>query len=261
MGIYMSDWNSTQYLKFKKERTQPSVDLANRIDLDNPKRIIDIGCGPGNSTSVLKKRFPHADIIGADFSPNMIEKARKDHPDMDFILFDATKDFDKLRGKFDIVFSNACIQWIPNHKSLLKNMMNILNPGGVLAIQVPNQADMPINSIVDRVIKTAKWDGKFQNERKFNNLTEEEYFDLISNISADFSMWKTIYFHRLPSQESIIEWYRSTGLKPYLEVLDDTEKKEFEQDILVQVKKEYPLQKNGEVIFRFNRLFFMARKF
>ena len=260
MGIYMSDWNSTQYLKFKKERTQPSVDLANRIDLDNPKRIIDIGCGPGNSTSVLKKRFPHADIIGADFSPNMIEKARKDHPDMDFILFDATKDFDKLQGKFDIVFSNACIQWIPNHKSLLKNMMNILNPGGVLAIQVPNQAEMPINSIVGRVIKTAKWDGKFQNERKFNNLTEEEYFDLLSNISADFSMWKTIYFHRLPSQESIIEWYRSTGLKPYLEVLDDTEKKEFEQDILVQVKKEYPLQKNGEVIFRFNRLFFMVVK-
>ena len=261
MEIHMSDWDSTQYLKFKEERTQPSIDLVNRITLDNPKRMIDIGCGPGNSTAVLKKRFPRADIIGADFSPNMIEKARKDHPDMDFILFDATKDFDKLQEKFDIVFSNACIQWIPNHKSLLKNMMNILNLGGVLAIQVPNQAEMPINSIVDRVIKTAKWDGKFQNERKFYNLTEEEYFDLLSSLSADFSMWKTVYFHRLPSQKSIIEWYRSTGLKPYLEVLDDTDKKAFEQDILAQVKKEYPLQKNGEVIFRFNRLFFMARKF
>lgn len=114
----MSDWNSEQYLKFKKERTQPSTDLVNTIKLENPGRIIDIGCGPGNSTRALKNKYPEAEIIGADFSPNMIEKARKENPDMEFISFDASKDFEKLEDKFDIVFSNACIQWVPNHKKL-----------------------------------------------------------------------------------------------------------------------------------------------
>lgn len=256
----MSDWNSEQYLKFKKERTQPSIDLVNRIKFENPQRIIDIGCGPGNSTAVLKKRFPDAHIIGVDFSPNMIEKAKSDYPKLDFMLFDATEDFDKLEGKFDIVFSNACIQWVPNHRKLLADMMNILNPKGVMAVQVPNQVEMPINSIVAQVTQSNKWKAKFERGRNFYNLKEEEYFNLLSDISSDFSMWKTVYFHRLPSQESIVEWYKSTGLKPYLEALDDKDKKEFEQDILAEVKKEYPLQENGEVIFRFNRLFFTAEK-
>lgn len=256
----MSDWNSQQYLKFKKERTQPSVDLANRITVRHPQRIIDIGCGPGNSTAVLKNRYPDAYILGADFSPNMIEKARADHPDMDFMLFDATKDFDKLDGKFDIVFSNACIQWIPDHKKLLPDMMRILEPGGVLAIQVPNQSEMPINSIVSQVIKTDKWKNKLAQKREFYNLTQEEYFDILADISSDFSMWKTVYFHRLPSQQSIVEWYKSTALKPFLDVLSEEEKIDFEEDILEEVKKHYPVQANGEVIFRFSRLFFIAEK-
>lgn len=256
----MSDWNPQNYLKFKKERTQPSIDLLNRITFDDPKNIIDIGCGPGNSTAVLKERYPGANIIGADFSPNMIEKAKKDYPDIDFILFDATKDFDKLTGKFDIVFSNACIQWVPNHNVLLKNMMGVLNPGGVLAVQVPNQAEMPINHIVENIVKSDKWKDKFCNKRNLYNLAEEEYFNLLSDISSDFSIWKTVYFHRLPSQESIIEWYRATGLRPYLEKLDDADKNEFEQDVLARIKEEYPTQGNGEVIFRFSRLFFTAIK-
>ena len=212
----------------------------------------------------MKQSTPHKwvmlYILGADLSQNMIEKAKSDYPDLDFMIFDAAKDFEKLDGKFDIVFSNACIQWVPNHKKLLSDMMNILNPKGIMAVQVPNQMEMPVNSIVSRVVHSDKWQDKFNSEREFYNLKEEEYFDLLNRISSDFSMWKTVYFHRMPSQESIVEWYRSTGLKPYFEVLDETDKKEFEKDILTQVKKQYPTQRNGEVIFRFNRLFFIAEK-
>lgn len=107
----MADWNSTQYLKFKKQRTQPAVDLAMRVLDRNPKAIVDIGCGPGNSTSVLKQLFPNAKILGIDNSSNMIEKARKDHPDISFRLCDALA----LEGQYDLLFSNACLQWIPNH--------------------------------------------------------------------------------------------------------------------------------------------------
>lgn len=256
----MSDWNSAQYLKFKKERTQPSVDLANRIHIENPKRIIDIGCGPGNSTAVLKSRFPDSYVLGVDFSPNMIERAKSDYPELDFMLFDATSDFEKLDGKFDVVFSNACIQWVPDHKRLLCNMMAILNAGGVMAVQVPNQAKMPIHKIIKKVTSSEKWKSCFEKGREFYNLTEEEYFNLLSSISSDFSMWQTTYFHRMPSQQSIIEWYSSTGLKPYLDLLGDNQKQELKEDTLEKVKMYYPVQNNGEVIFKFDRLFFVAKK-
>lgn len=256
----MSDWNSKQYLKFKAERTQPSIDLANRIDVKNPKRIIDIGCGPGNSTAVLKNRYPNAYILGVDFSQNMIEKAKADYPELDFMLFDAAKDFDKLEGKFDIVFSNACIQWIPNHKKLLADMMSILNDNGVMAVQVPFQFNQPMHKIVDAVASRTEWKSLIPFDKVFNILREEEYFDLLAEISSDFSMWHTVYFHRMPSQYSIIEWYRATGLKPYLDVLPDDKKTEFENDVFEEVKRAYPVQNNGEVIFRFPRLFFIAKK-
>ncbi|MCM1286141.1 MAG: methyltransferase domain-containing protein [Acetobacter sp.] len=256
----MSDWNSVQYLKFKNERTQPSADLVKRIDIKKPKRIIDIGCGPGNSTYELRKRFPDAYVLGVDFSPNMIEKAENDYKNIDFMLFDAQRNFDKLVGNFDIVFSNACIQWIPNHKMLLSNMMSILNKNGVMAVQIPYQYEQPMHKIVKEVAASEEWNGLFSSERVFNILEENEYFDLLSDISSDFSIWKTIYFHRMPSQRSIIEWYRSTGLKPYLEVLDDDKKERFENAVFEKVKKAYPVQKNSEVIFKFPRLFFTAVK-
>lgn len=256
----MSDWNSEQYLKFKKDRTQPSIDLAGRLYAENPQRIIDIGCGPGNSTAVLKKRYPDAYVLGADFSPNMIEKAKAEHDDIDFMIFDATKDFEKLSDKFDIVFSNACIQWVPNHQKLLKDMMSILNSNGIMAIQVPINEEQAVHRIIKKVIRTEKWNGRFTSTREFYTLTESEYFDILSEISTDFSLWKTIYCHRMPSHQSIIEWYKGTALRPYLDALDDMEKEEFERDILSELKKEYPVQANGEIMFRFPRLFMLAEK-
>ena len=256
----MAEWNSDQYLKFKKERTQPSIDLANAIKKEDPIHIIDIGCGPGNSTAVLKKRFQNAHIIGADFSPNMIEKAKADYPDIDFMLFDATKDFEKLEEKYDVVFSNACIQWVPNHKKLLSDMMSILKPNGVLAVQVPMNFEEPIHKIIAEVITRKEWADKIGNGRQFYTLKENEYFDILADISSDFTMWKTIYMHKMPSHQSIIEWYKSTGMKEYLAVLSDEDKTKFEKAVFKEVEKYYPVQKNGEIIFRFPRLFFTAVK-
>lgn len=256
----MSDWNSEQYLKFKKDRTQPSIDLANRLDIENPKSILDIGCGPGNSTAVLKKHYPDAYVLGADFSPNMIEKAKTDYNEIDFMLFDATKDFEKLNHKFDIVFSNACIQWVPNHQKLLRDMMGILNSKGIMAIQIPISEEQAVHKVIHKVTQREKWNSRFTSTREFYTLTESEYFDILADISADFNIWKTIYCHRMPSHQSIIEWYKGTALRPYLDVLDNAEKAEFERDILAELKTEYPIQSNGEIIFRFPRLFMLAVK-
>lgn len=255
----MSDWNSTQYLKFKAERTQPSIDLVKSISLTDPQNIIDIGCGPGNSTRVLKDRFPNARVIGADFSPNMIEKAKKENPDLEFTAFDASRDFDKLDIKFDVVFSNACIQWVPNHKKLLADIMSVLNDGGMLAVQVPVTAEQDMSRVIDTVTDLEQWK-KLKGARIFYTLNDYEYFNILSDISSDFKIWKTIYYHRLPSHQSVLEWYRSTGLKPYFDKLDDKESVLFEKDILAEIERQFPVQPNGEIIFRFPRLFFTAVK-
>lgn len=256
----MADWNSEQYLRFKAQRTQPSFDLAQRIALNEPHEIIDIGCGPGNSTKVLKNRFPKAHIIGADNSDNMLESAGKNVPECEFIKLDAGGEVKEFREKFDVVFSNACLQWIPNHRQLIPNLFSMLKSGGVLAVQIPVQFEEPIHKIIASTVSSDKWRGKFTDTRIFYTLSDEEYFDILSELTDDFEMWRTVYFHRMAGVESIIEWYKSTGLKPYLEALTEAESREFLDEIRSQLEKEYAKRKNGEVIFRFPRLFFMAKK-
>lgn len=253
-------WNSEQYLKFKKERTQPAIDLANRLTAQSPAAVIDIGCGPGNSTAILKKRYRNAAVTGADNSENMISAAREKYPDIEFILCDASNNLNSIGRKFDIVFSNACIQWVPDHHKLLREMMSLLKEGGELAVQIPMNYDEPIHKIIGETASSEKWRDKFNDPRHFYTLTPEKYYDILSEISSDFEMWQTAYFHRMKSHSDIMEWYKSTGLRPYLEELSPADKEEFEKDIFTEVEKAYPKQANGEIIFRFPRLFFKAVK-
>lgn len=256
----MPEWNAEQYLKFVKERTQPAMDLANKIPLERPQAGLDIGCGPGNSTRVLANRFPNARVLGVDNSPHMIDKAKREHADLDFRLFDASQDFDTLGQGFDVVFSNACIQWIPDHPTLLRRMMGVLREGGVLAVQVPMNFKEPIHQIIEGLVASQKWKDKFSTPRIFYTLTPEAYFDLLAEMSADFSLWETIYCHRMPSHESIVEWYKGTGLRPYLSALSARDAAEFEKEVYNEVVKAYPKQANGEILFRFPRFFFTAVK-
>lgn len=255
----MSDWNSEQYLKFKAQRTQPAIDLAARLG-DSPSEVIDLGCGPGNSTRVLKNRFPNAHIIGADSSENMLQKARSENPDLEFAMLDINGDLSAYHGKYDVAFSNACFQWLPNHRELLPRVFELLRSGGVLAVQIPMNYDEPIHKIIRRISESPKWSDKFSEKRIFGTLTIPEYHDIISSMTNDFELWQTTYCHRMPSIESIIEWYRSTGLRTYLAALSEEDGAEFIAEISAQLEKEYSKQANGEIIFRFPRFFFIAKR-
>ncbi len=255
----MADWNSELYLKFKEQRTQPAIDLAARLD-GCPSEIIDLGCGPGNSTRVLVQRFPEASVIGADSSENMLAMARSNAPALDFIKLDLNDDFSELNDMFDMVFSNACLQWLPNHAELLPRIFALVKKGGALAAQIPMNYDEPIHKIIARISESEKWSAKFPEKRIFGTLTQSEYFDILSGMTDDFEIWQTTYCHRMPSIESIIEWYRSTGLRTYLAALSEEDGAEFIADITAELEKEYPKQKNGEIIFRFPRFFFIAKK-
>ncbi len=256
----MAQWNSQQYLKFEKERTQPAIDLAARIPLEHPQAVLDIGCGPGNSTHVLAQRFPEANILGVDQSLPMLEQAARQYPDLSFRQLDAHTELPTLGQRFDVVFSNACIQWVPDHPRLLREMMALLRPGGVLAVQVPMNQREPIHQIIAQTVAGAAWKDKFPHPRIFYTLTQEEYFDRLAELTPDFTVWETIYGHRMPSHDSIMEWYKGTGLRPYLADLSEQDAARFEREIAEQVALAYPLQANGEILFRFPRFFFLAVK-
>lgn len=255
----MADWNAELYSKFEKERTLPCYDLVRAVETV-PETVLDVGCGIGNSTQVLADTFPAAHIIGADNSPDMLRYARENHPGLEFIELDAAHDLEKLPEKYDLVFSNACLQWLPDHRTRIRELMGLLNEGGTLAVQIPSQAKHPVHHLLTETAHGARWQGKITSFRQYNELTEEEYFDALSENASAFRMWEIMYFFEMPSHESILEWYRGTGLRPYLAQLCDEDKTAFEAEILDGIRKLYPVQKNGSIIFRFPRLFFAARK-
>jgi len=255
-----TDWNPNLYLKFDKERTQPSIDLVSRIDIDHPSKIIDIGCGPGNSTQVLVQRWPDSDIIGIDNSPAMIEKAKKDYPNQEWQLLDAGTD--KIAGKFDIVFSNATIQWIPDHAKLLKKLHNILSDTGIMAIQIPLFWDMPLGKAISDIGENSRWNSETKGVTSLFTIHDPSfYYDILAEQFHSIEMWETQYVHILSSQLSILEMIKSTGLRPFLDRLEnEDDKNSFETMVLKEIKKDYPLQKDGKALFPFKRLFFTAKK-
>lgn len=255
----MSQWNSEQYLKFKKQRTQPAIDLVKRINVEQPKNILDIGCGPGNSTVVLKKTFPNAYILGVDNSENMINKAKESYPDIDFQMCDVTTKMDRL-GKYDVIFSNACLQWIPSHKEFIPMLFDKLNKNGVLAVQIPMNGQEILFKIMNDVIAEPRWGFSSMNIETNETLLPEEYFDILSSCTDNFDIWETVYYHNMPSVEAMVEWVKGTRLRPYLNALDQTRAKSLEKEIINRAAKVYDIQKNGEIIFKFRRFFFVASK-
>lgn len=251
-------WNPDLYLKFQQERTQPSIDLVNRIEIEDPSTIIDIGCGPGNSTAVLSKRWPKGRVVGLDSSAEMIEKARSGFPDREWILGDV-RDL-TASERYDLVYSNAAIQWIPDHEGLVPTLLAIVKPGGALAVQVPMYDGMPIRRVIAEVAGQDRWREKTAGAGSLMFFHDSSfYYDLLATACDRISLWETAYLHEMESHEMIVEMLRSTGMRPYLERLDgETDREEFRSEVLAGVRKAYPVQANGRVLFAFRRLFFIA---
>jgi trans-aconitate 2-methyltransferase len=259
-GSIMNDWNPNLYMQFRSERTQPSIDLIAKIKPVEPKSIIDIGCGPGNSTQVLVNRWPNAKITGLDSSSSMIRKAEQDYPNQEWIVADALTYDPEI--EYDIVFSNAVIQWIPNHEDLLKKFHGMLSDNGTVAIQIPLFWDMPLGKIINETAKDSRWKEQMEGiEDLFTIHNYSFYYDNLSNLFNSIDIWETHYFHILDSHIAILEMMRSTGLKPYLDKLDtDLDINLFEKKVMIEIEKAYPKQKNSKVLLPFKRLFFIGYK-
>ena len=251
------DWNAALYLRFERERTQPSRDLLARVPLDEPHAIVDLGCGPGNSTAILRARWPSARIVGIDNSPAMLEQAKKTDPQTEW----RCQDIGSWRSssQVDLIFANASLHWLPDHPSLLRTLMEQLRPGGTLAFQVPAFYDQPATAAIREVSALESWK-IYAPKSSPSAYRPPVYHDYLATQAESIDLWETIYYHQLPDHQAIIDWYRSTGLRPYLEGLPDADARaEFQRQLLERFRVLFPQLANGGVLLPFRRLFVVAR--
>jgi trans-aconitate 2-methyltransferase len=258
----MPTWNPDQYLKFADQRTRPCRDLANRIAAEAPTRIIDLGCGPGNSTAVLAGRWPGAHITGLDNSPDMIDAAHKSAPRHKWIAGDIAAWAEDPGAPFDIVFSNAALQWVGDHKRLFPLIMDRVAPGGALAIQVPSRADIPAHRVMRELAESKTWRDHFKTSvREWFVHDTPFYYDVLAPLAETLDFWETDYLHVMDSAAAIVEWYKGSGLRPFLEALpDDAARDRFLKDYLALIAEAYPAHADGKILFPFRRIFLIAYK-
>lgn len=242
-------WDAELYNRFERERAQPSKDLVSRLADGEFRRILDAGCGTGLSTAALVSVFPSAEVVGIDLSPEMLKKARKSLPGSVFLERDCGKPFDGL-GTFDLVFSNALMQWLPDPKAFLRNSYDALLEGGKFAAQIPLFSEMP----ADDCIRRAAADFGLE-ERIFFEWDAGAYYDKMSDIFEKIEIWVTDYMHVMRCAQEILEFLSGTALRPYLEKLDAERGTVFRARVLENLKKVYPARADGRVLFPFRRLF------
>ncbi len=254
----MPTWNSDQYLKFARERTQPAVDLAARIDLATPAHVVDLGCGPGNSTAVLANRWPGAALLGVDNSAAMLASARRDFPAPTWVEADIASWTPERT--FDVVFSNAALQWVPNHAALLPRLFASVATGGAFALQVPANLHYAPHRLMRELAASAAWRPFFpQPAREWHVESTAFYYDALASLASRVELWETDYIHVLGGPDAIVEWYRGTGLRPWLEVLpDEATQARFIADYGRLIAEAFPRQPDGKVLFPFRRLFVIA---
>lgn len=262
----MPRWDADQYLRFADERTRPCRELAARIAVDLPQRIVDLGCGPGNSTRVLAERWPQALLTGVDSSAEMIEAARRDWPAIttpapEWHVSDIARWEAGPEGPYDVVFSNAALQWVPDHAALYPRLLSQVAPGGALAVQVPYNFDAPPHRIARELATAPDWRGHFPPEgiREWHVHETAWYYDLLSLHAAKIDLWETEYVQVMSDAAAIVEWYKGTGLRPFLQALATTERQQrYLAAYLESLQAAYPPRVDGRVLFPFRRQFLIA---
>jgi trans-aconitate 2-methyltransferase len=254
----MTDWNPNLYRRFEGERTRPAMDLLARVALDEPKRVVDLGCGPGNSTELLAVRYPNAEVSGVDTSPAMVEAAKKRLPNASFEVGDAATW--TSTSPLDVVYANAVFHWIPDHAALMPRLAKLLAPGGFLAFTVPDNRGEPTHTSMSTAARAiGKHDVVEAAEAERAVIGSfEDYWKWLSPHADQIDLWRTTYVHPVEGHDAMVSWFESTGLRPYLARLDADETRAFKAAYRKEIANAYPLV-GGRVLLRFPRLFVVAR--
>lgn len=256
-------WSAKQYLAFEDERNRPIRDLLYAVPVVQVRTAIDIGCGPGNSTELLAARFPQARVSGIDSSQDMIATARKRLPAVDFEL----QDIETWVGQgarassFDAILANAVLQWVPNHAQLLPALIERLVPQGWLAVQMPDNLGEPAQLLMREIAHSGPWSGKFAAAAEVRVRIESPdwyYRHLRSSGCTRVDVWRTTYHHPLAGAAGIVEWFKGSGLRPFLDPLTPAERAEYLARYTAAIETTYPALPDGTVVLPFPRLFIVA---
>jgi len=252
-------WSAKQYVAFEDERTRPVRDLMSALPNVAARLVIDLGCGPGNSTEVLAARFPGAAVRGIDSSADMIASARQRLPSAQFSVAGIEGWTDA--GPFDVMLANAVFQWVPNHATLLPELVARLVTGGSLAIQMPDNLDVPAHRLMREVAADGPWAGALTEASAARTPIGDAswYYELLRPLCTRVDIWRTTYYHALPGGPSaIVEWFKGSGLRPYLAPLDPSARAAYLEHYTAAVARAYPRLADGSVLLPFPRLFMVA---
>ncbi len=207
------DWSARQYLKFEEERTRPPRDLLAQVPLASARRVIDLGCGPGNSTELLVQRYPQARVIGVDSSPDMLRQARERLPNCEFAQADLVDWTPPERT--DLLFGNAVFQWVPDHPAVLRRLLAALPTDGVLAVQMPDNTEEPALALMREVAASGPWAAPLALTAAARDdlPTPAAYYDVLKPLCARLDMWHTVYNHVMAGPDALVEWFRGSALR------------------------------------------------
>ncbi|MEA3130908.1 MAG: trans-aconitate 2-methyltransferase [Paraburkholderia sp.] len=254
-----TNWNAKQYVLFESERTRPVRDLLAAVPATEVRTAVDIGCGPGNSTEALAARLPGATVSGLDSSADMIEAARKRLPQFQFEVSDITK-WDAT-GSYDLILANAVLQWVPDHEQLFPALVNKLAPGGNLAVQMPDNLDEPAHRLLREIASDGPWANQLKGVERTMRHGADWYYARLVPLCARVDVWRTTYYHPLAGgADAVVEWFKGSALRPFLDALRDSQKAPFLQRYRAAVARAYPALDDGTVLLPFPRLFIVATR-
>ena len=252
-------WSPQQYLKFEDARLRPALDLLARVDLDNPRRIYDLGCGTGNVTRLLAERWPHAHVVGVDNSAAMLAAAAAKLPQIEWRQ-QHLADW-RAPEPADLIYSNAALHWLPDHDRLLPALVESLAGDGVLAVQMPRNFSAPSHTLIGETVRAGPWRARLESLLGDSPVAApERYYEWLAPHARRLDLWETEYLQVLEGEDPVKEWTKGTWLRQFLERLDPAEALQFERDYAQRLRAAYPRRADGKTLFPFRRLFLVLKK-
>lgn len=257
-GVLVPRWSPTTYLRYASERGRPFADLIARVPTE-PATIVDLGCGPGQLSTMLRERWPNAYIHGVDSSEPMIEQAIRDNLDADTSY--GLGDIATWRPEVpvDLLISNAAFQWVPDQLQVIPRLRASVAPGGVLAFQVPNNFGEPSHVLLRELATDARFAPYLSDVRGVRGVDPLTYLDLLADDAWSLDVWETTYLHVLDGDDPVFAWISGTGARPFLQALPADLRMTFEAEYRALLRDAYPRKSYGTLL-PFQRVFVVARR-
>lgn len=260
-----TQWDPGQYARFSDHRLRPALELLARIPLDTPAVIYDLGCGTGHITRLIAERWPSAEVYGVDNSREMLSRASAEPGRVQWVEADIADWTPELAP--DLIYSNAALQWVGDHRTLFPRLLDLVKPGGCLAVQMPLSWGLPSHRLMRDVLDDGGRDGtplgtdalRRSVARKWVD-EPEDYYDLLVGGTRAIDIWTTKYLQVLEGRDPVVEWVKGTGLRPILHDLDELSRDMFVAEYMRRIADAYPVRSDGRTVYPFERLFIVANR-